>query len=113
MITISDPSKMLVRPEAVAASRAAKILHNSIKQFSDGLKNETDLVGATIIGSNIEPFVVRVITYKDPDWLIVAGQDANGNPVRLVQHYTQVGLLLTVIPSTEKRTRIGFHEWSE
>ena len=50
------------------------------------------------------------VGFWGPDLIIFFGRNPDGKPVRLVQHYTQINVVLAAIKKPEEREarRIGF-----
>lgn len=49
------------------------------------------------------------ISYWGPDMIIFTGRNPDGDRVRLIQHITQLSILLTAVPKRQKTARrIGF-----
>lgn len=67
-------------------------------------------VGMNVAGaSSASPIRLRSITYSNPDMLIFDGIDENGASVCLLQHHSQMALLLVAIPKLEEKPfRVGF-----
>jgi hypothetical protein len=66
-------------------------------------------LGVHVVGGAIPPFHLRSLEYSDPDILIFGGQDPEGNAVQLIQHHTQMGVMLVAVPKLEEMAyRIGF-----
>ena len=50
------------------------------------------------------------VGYWGPDMLIYYGENEHGKSMQLLQHYTQMSILLTAVPKVEEKARrIGFH----
>lgn len=40
---------------------------------------------------------LRTLGYRAPDYMLIDGIDSEGNPVRLLQHISQLGIMLTAM----------------
>jgi hypothetical protein len=80
-----------------------------IQSFQASIGDDVE-VGISVVGSgSAAPFRLRAINVSDPDILIFDGVDDNGNVVQLLQHYSQMALMLVAVPKLEERPfRIGF-----
>ncbi|MFC0633245.1 DUF6173 family protein [Brevundimonas balnearis] len=85
-------------------------LSRLIREFEAGL-NPDEEVGARLTGLPGD----QVMQFEDlgfwgPDLLLFFGRTPDGRPVRLVQHYSQVNVLLNALPKPQEREarRIGF-----
>ena len=55
-----------------------------------------------------ETLAIEDIGFWGPDLITFFGRNADGNPVELMQHISQVNLLLVAVPVSGKPKRIGF-----
>lgn len=91
----------------------AKWMHErlvrSIVNFEEAL-DETQEIGARLVNfSEREPIHINDVGYWGPDLVIFYGTNADGHPVELLQHVTQVSVLLVALPKEhEQPRRIGF-----
>lgn len=89
---------------------AVERLGEEIASFEAGLSNEEE-VGGVIIGApgNTTFHIIRF--YKlNMDILVFEGVNEHGKPQRLVQHVTQLSILLTALPKiNDAPRRVGFH----
>ena len=56
-------------------------------------------------------FAIRDLGFWGPDFILFMGVNGLGRPIRLVQHYTQINVLLSAMPKAkpdEPARRIGF-----
>ena len=53
---------------------------------------------------------IEDVGFWGPDFILFVGKNADGKPVRLIQHYAQINVLLDVRKKPEERParRIGF-----
>ena len=104
---VSDSKPLLVNPINIADQ-----VIDEIKKFESTLdaEHETGMVLANF--GSICTIQVSSINTKNPGLIIITGYDnATGNNVTLVQHYTQLNFLLMAIPNpepTKPPRRIGF-----
>lgn len=83
-------------------------LSERLKAFQSTLDIETEL-GILVVGGMASPFHLRSIAYSDPDILIFTGIDTNGNQVQLLQHHSQMGIMLVAVKKLEETAfRMGF-----
>lgn len=84
-------------------------LMDYIAEFEAKLKPDQEVGGRlTSFGSDVT-FHITNIGYHGPDMLAFDGFDNSGNPIQLLQHYTQMNVLLIALPKQEKEARrIGF-----
>jgi hypothetical protein len=80
-----------------------------IQAFQTSIGDDVE-VGISVVGSgSAAPFRLRAIKASNPGILIFDGVDDRGNLVLLLQHYSQMALMLVAIPKLEERPfRIGF-----
>jgi hypothetical protein len=86
-------------------------LVDQIKAFEDRLDPDEEIGGYLPTGVGADAFHILGVAYSNPDPLIFSGLNQHGRPVHLVQHYTQLSLLLTALPKLkeeEEPRRIGF-----
>lgn len=66
-------------------------------------------LGLQVIGGAAPAFHLRSITYSNPDILIFIGKDPDGNLIQLMQHHSQMSVVLLAMPKLEEQAyRIGF-----
>jgi len=82
-----------------------------IKHFEERLDNEHE-VAIGLAGGDIGVMRIEGIGYFDPDIVTFYGKDMTGARTQLVQHVTQLNVMLRAVPrpATEPEPRrIGFH----
>ena len=98
--------RMRDNPAEWAFVRLSKL----IEDFESKLdKNEE--VGARIVGLPGDGTMqIEDVGFWGPDFILFFGKNSEGKPVRLVQHYTQINVLLNALAKPEEREahRIGF-----
>ena len=81
-----------------------------IKNFEEQLDNEHE-VAMGFAGSDAGVLRIEGMVYFDPDIVTFYGTDPEGNKTQLVQHVTQLNVILRALPlqpSVEIPNRIGF-----
>lgn len=84
-------------------------LASYIKQFESRLDDEHE-VGARLVsfGANLT-FHIEDMGYFGPDMVVFYGRNDKGEPVQLVQHTSQLSVLLVAVRKQQERPRrIGF-----
>ena len=84
-------------------------LIRSIATFEQTL-DETQEIGARLVTfGNQEVIHIEDVGYWGPDLVIFHGKNAEGKPLQLLQHQSQVNVLLVAVPKEgPKPRRIGF-----
>lgn len=83
-------------------------LSKLIAAFQHGLSEDVE-IAMLVAGAGTIPFRLRGVRVSNPDILIFNGIDEDGNPVQLVQHHSQMSVMLTAVPKLEETPyRIGF-----
>ena len=73
------------------------------------LLSENEELGVYVVGGSAPTFHLRSIAYSNPEILRFIGKDADGNTVQLIQHHTQMGIMVVSMPKLEEKVyRIGF-----
>ena len=91
----------------------AKWMHGRIVQsivdFEAAL-DETQEIGARLVNfGEREPIHITDVSYKGPHLVIFHGTNLDGRPVQLLQHVTQVSVLLVALPKEHGTPRrIGY-----
>ena len=99
----------VIEPPDPPAVYAFNTLVEEIRSFEAELDDEHE-IGATFVsdGSGMV-FHVGGVGYREPDIMIFWGATADRQPVRLLQHVSQLNVRLTALPKQqEKPRRIGF-----
>ena len=114
---ILDPSseimKTMQRSNAERAGLAwtmFETLKEQITRFEQQLdEGEETAAMLANFGSNVT-LVITEIGYQHPHLIVLVGEDENGRRRELLQHVSQVSLLLAAVPvkPDKKRRRIGF-----
>jgi hypothetical protein len=86
-----------------------RIAHQ-IRNFEDRLSDDEEIGLRQVAAPNQSLMHIEDIYYWGPDMLIYYGRNEEGKPMQLLQHYTQMSILLTAVPKTrDEPIRIGFH----
>ena len=79
-----------------------------LQKFEEGLDAEHE-VGMGFAGSEAGTLHIRGIGYFAPDIITFYGVDGNGTKTQLVQHVSQLNVMLKAMPKLhDKAERIGF-----
>ena len=103
---LMDGVRMRENPAEWAFVRLSKL----IEDFEKGLDKD-DEVGARIVGLPGDGTMsIEDVGFWGPDFILFTGKNADGKPVRLIQHYGQINVFLDVRRKPEERParRIGF-----
>ncbi len=80
-----------------------------IIEFEKGLTSDEELGGRFVAAPREGIMHIEDIGFWGPDLLIFYGTDGNGRPVQLLQHYSQLTILLCAVPKEKDAPRrIGF-----
>ena len=111
--TVVGPMPVTVpRGEDQAANPAKWMferLATYIKQFESRLDDQHE-IGARLVsfGANLT-FHIEDMGYFGPDMIVFYGKNDKGEPVQLIQHTSQLNVLLVAVRKQEERPRrIGF-----
>lgn len=108
-VPLVSPDVLLPPGPRNPAEKAVERLGEEIAAFEAGLSDKEE-VGGVIIGApgNITFHIVRFYNLN-MDILVFEGINEHGKSQRLVQHITQLSILLTALPKlSETPRRIGF-----
>jgi hypothetical protein len=103
---LSEGVQMRENPAEWAFVRLSKL----IEDFETRL-DKTEEVGARLTGLPGDGTMqIEDVGFWAPDLILFFGKNADGKPVRLVQHYSQINVLLDARKKPEHRAarRIGF-----
>ena len=80
-----------------------------IEDFEKGLTDQEEIGGRLTHAPGEGSFHIDDIGFWGPDLIMFYGKNRDGRPIRLIQHYQQLSVLLTSVPKEkEKPRRIGF-----
>lgn len=85
-------------------------LSKLIEDFEKGLDKDEE-VGARIVGLPGDGAMsIDDVGFWGPDFIMFLGKNSDGKPVRLIQHYGQINVMLDARRKPEEREarRIGF-----
>ena len=85
-------------------------LSRLIEDFEKGIDKDEE-VGATLVGMpGAGTMQIEDVGFWGPDLILFMGKNPDGKPVRLIQHYSQISVLLNAQKKPEARParRIGF-----
>ena len=103
---LAEGVRMRDNPAEWAFVRLSKL----IEEFEAKLDKDEE-IGARVVGLPGEGTMQIVdVGFWGPDLIIFFGRNADGKPVRLIQHYGQINVLLDARKKPEEREarRIGF-----
>lgn len=109
-----QPNSPVVRassyPAMSAAEWAYERLTRQIAAFEEKLAAEEEVGGKVASGPGDQLFHIEDVGWWGPDMIMFYGRNGEGRPVQLIQHYTQLNVLLTPVRKQAERParRIGF-----
>jgi len=115
LVPLHDPEAVVATHAMTAAQHMFESIAREAMEFQAGLDNKTEL-GAIMVASGMPKTIhVRNIRFKNPDIILFSGIDHEGNPVRLLQHYTMVSIAFVSVRVLEGKQpyRIGFMDFPE
>jgi hypothetical protein len=85
-----------------------RIVHQ-IMEFEKNLGPDHEIGGRFVEGPSNEPLHITNVASWGPDMVMFMGQFPDGRRFELLQHYSQVSMLLVAVPKMrEEPRRIGF-----
>ena len=103
---LTDGVRMRENPAEWAFVRLSKL----IEDYEKGLDKDEE-IAARIVGLPGDGVMqIEDVGFWGPDFILVLGRNGEGRPVRLIQHYAQINVLLDARRKPEEREarRIGF-----
>lgn len=103
---LTDGVRMRENPAEWAFVRLSKL----IEDYEKGLDRD-DEIAATIVGMpGSGTLTIEDVGFWGPDFIMFLGKNPDGKPVRLIQHYAQINVLLDARKKPQEREarRIGF-----
>lgn len=103
---MAEGVRMRDNPAEWAFVRLSKL----IEEF-EGQLDKDEEIGARIVGLPGDGTMqIEDVGFWGPDLILFLGKNADGKPVRLVQHYSQISVVLSALKKPEEREahRIGF-----
>lgn len=84
-------------------------LVHQIMEFEKNLGPDHEIGGRFVQGPSNEPLHISNVASWAPDMILFVGQYPDGRRFELIQHYSQVSVLLVALPKmTDQPRRIGF-----
>jgi hypothetical protein len=81
----------------------------SIIDFEKHLSAEEEIGGRLVSAPSEGYFHIEDVGFWGPDMIIFHGTNQHGKPIQLLQHYSQLNVLLTALPKEKDQARrIGF-----
>lgn len=119
-VTVRQPSfeipKFVIPPDPNLASEFHRRLINWINDFHKSLDDEHE-VGARLVNfGQTVTFHIEDISYWNPSLISFIGRNSTGEPVELVQHVSQISILLVAMKrenTAQPKRPIGFGSWEE
>ncbi len=91
------------------AKWAYERLVRSIIEFEKNLDEDKEIGARMVSFTENETFHIEDVGYWGPDFVKFYGINLDGNPVELIQHISQVSVLLVALPKEKNEPRrIGF-----
>lgn len=104
---------LVTNAEANYASEFHRRLVEWINKFNQSLDQEHEVGVRLVSFGQTVVFHLEDIGYWNPSLISFKGTTEDGNPVELIQHVTQISILLTKLPRKDTKTPkgpIGFHQ---
>jgi hypothetical protein len=112
---VVEPAGQLAVPaRAPAPTNPAQWMHerlvHQIIEFEKGIGPDHEVGGRFVEGPGSDPLHITNLASWGPDMILFMGQYADGRKFELIQHYSQVSVLLMAVPkaANSKPRRIGF-----
>lgn len=112
---VTPPGTSVVgAPPAQQPHNPAQWMHerlvHQIIEFEKGLGEGQEVGGRFVEGPGSEPLHITNLASWGPDMILFIGQFPDGRKFELIQHYSQVSVLLVAVPkaTNEEPRRIGF-----
>jgi hypothetical protein len=111
-LMVNNPA-LLLSKSPIELNPAQWMYERLAKQMIDFEKELTldeEIGGRLVAAPSDGAFHIEDLGFLGPDMIIFYGKNKHGRPVQLLQHYSQLSVLLTALPkeSTPPR-RIGFN----
>jgi len=94
--------------EAGTAEKTISLLRAAIIDFQNDIQDDEEVALELPHLGRAALLHIDELEHSGPHLILIYGRDSGGNRVRLVQHQSQVSLLLTALRATGKPRRIGF-----
>lgn len=107
-----DPAESPERAKSPAESTYERLM-KYIGQFELQLDRDQEIGGRFVSFGDDTHFHIADVGYWNPDLITFDGFDQNGNRMKLIQHVSQLNVLLIAVrkttPPAEPPRRIGFY----
>ncbi len=116
--TVTQPS-LTPPPLYTNPNLASEFYYRLINWINDFHKNldQEEEVGARLVSfGQTLTFHIEDISYWNPSLICFKGKNTNGDPVELIQHVSQISILLVAMKRENKekpKRPIGFASWEE
>ena len=110
------PNPLITNVQANLASEFYERLVKWVNDFDKSLDQEHEVGVRLVTFGQTVIFHLEDIGYWNPSLILFQGTTEDGNPVELIQHVSQISILLTKLPRKDAETPkrpIGFHEAGE
>lgn len=105
---VETPGVPAEKPFDPAAWMHQRLVHQ-IMEFEKNLGPDHEIGGRFVQGPSVEALHIENVASWGPDMIMFLGQFADGRKFELLQHYSQVSVLLVAVPKMkEEPRRIGF-----
>jgi hypothetical protein len=96
--------------QGVKASEFYQKLVNYLDDFCSQLKPDEDVALQVLIHGKQQTITLQNIGYYNPDYICIYGRDENRKPIQVIQHMSQLNILLTATSRMENsgEQQIGF-----
>ena len=103
---LTDGVRMRENPAEWAVVRLSKL----IEDFEKGLDHDEEIAAHIVGVPGDGTMQIEDVGFWGPDFILFTGKNPDGRPVRLIQHYEQINVLLNARKKPEEREarRIGF-----
>jgi hypothetical protein len=103
---LTDGVRMRENPAEWAFVRLSKL----IEDFEKGLDRDEEIAAHLVGTPGDATMQIEDVGFWGPDFILFSGKNVDGRPVRLIQHYAQINVLLNARKKPEEREarRIGF-----
>ena len=102
-----------IKNDAHYASWMHERIIRQINDFEEGLPDDMEAGGRFVSSCDGTTYNIKDVSYWNPDMIIFDCLSQNGEKIRLLQHVSQLNLLLVAVPRkddlTHPRRKIGFH----
>lgn len=105
--SLAEGLRMRENPAEWAFVRLSRL----IQDFESKLDEDHEIGARIVNGPGDGAFHMRDVGFWGPDFILFMGVNENGRPIRLIQHYTQLNVLLSAMAKPkpeEPARRIGF-----